>query len=141
MKWMMCSVALMVAAVLPMSVGAQSGKIGKGDKTAKKEMKESTYTGCIEAGGTAGAFMLTHVAADQLENNVSKKGMKKDAKEPSSIALTSGSFDLSEHLGHKVSVTGSAPHGKIDATGNDRTARDAPGFVVKSLTMVAASCS
>jgi len=45
-----------------------------------------------------------------------------------------------------VSITGSAAHGKMDAMGkdtmaNDAMMKDASAFTVKSLKMVAASCS
>ena len=149
MKWMMWSVALLVAAVLPAAVVAQSGTMAKGDKM---EMKDATYTGCIAAGAAAGTFMLTHVAADAMGKDAMKKDtmakdtMGKDAMAPESLALASSSVDLSKHLGHKVAITGSAAHGKMDAMGKDIMAKDgmtkdASAFTVKSLKMVSASCS
>src|SRR5258708_14447184 len=77
---MMSSVALLVAAVLPVAVGAQSGTMAKGDKMDKMEMKDATYTGCIAAGTAAGTFMLTHVADDHMRKDAMKKdAMKNDA--------------------------------------------------------------
>ena len=128
MKWMMWSVALMVAAVLPVAVGAQKAK---GDKMDKKAMKDSTYTGCLEAGSASDTFMLTDVVADHTGKDTTKKSAKKkDTLMPTTMALTSASVDLSAHLGHTVSVTGSTAMTK-----------DAPAFPVESLKMVAASCS
>jgi hypothetical protein len=75
MKCMKWSVALLVAAVLPAAVAAQSGTMAKGDKMDKMEMKDAAYTGCIEAGGTTGTFLLTQLAADHW----GKDTMKKDA--------------------------------------------------------------
>ena len=151
MKWMMCSVAMLVAFVLPVVAGAQSGTTAKGDKMDKMEMKDATYTGCIEVGSTAGTFTLTHVADDHMAKDAMKKDtMKKNTMGKDTMAttltLTSASVDLSKHLGHKVSVTGSAAHGKMDAMGKDTMAKDgmakdASAFTVKSLKMVAASCS
>jgi hypothetical protein len=137
MKWMMWSVALMIAVVLPVAVRAEFGTKGKGDKMDKKTMKDSTYTGCIEAGSTAGTFMLTRVAADDMgKKALNKKGaMKKDTMVPTIMPLTSASVDLSEHLGHTVSVTGSVTHGK------DATAQDVSAFNVRWLETVATSCS
>ena len=155
-KWMMCSVAMLVAIVLPVVAGAQSGTTAKGDKMDKMEMKDATYTGCIEVGSTAGTFTLTHVADDHMAKDAMKKDtMKKDTMKndamgkdtmATTLTLTSASVDLSKHLGHKVSVTGSAAHGKMDAMGKDTMAKDgmakdASAFTVKSLKMVAASCS
>ena len=161
MKWMMCGVAMLVAIVLPVVAGAQSGTTAKGDKMDKMEMKDATYTGCIEVGSTAGTFTLTHVADDHMAKDAMKKDtmksdtmgkdtMKNDTMGKDTMAttltLTSASVDLSKHLGHKVSVTGSAAHGKMDAMGKDTMAKggmakDASAFTVKSLKMVAASCS
>ncbi len=156
MKWMMCSVAMLVAFVLPVVAGALSGTTAKGDKMDKMEMKDATYTGCIEVGSTAGTFTLTHVADDHMAKDAMKKDtMKKDTMKSdtmgkdttaTTLTLTSASVDLSKHLGHKVSVTGSAAHGKMDAMGKDTMAKDgmakdASAFTVKSLKMVAASCS
>ena len=120
MKWRMWSVALMIVVVLPVAAGAQKAKGEKG--------KDSTYTGCIEAESTAGTVMLTHLAADQMGKDVGKKAAKgkKDKPVPKTIILTSAALDLSKHVGHEVSVTGSVVDGK---------------FTVKSLTMAAASCS
>src|SRR5258706_2202377 len=157
MKWMMWSVALLVAAVLPVAVGAQAGTMAKGDKMDKMEMKDATYTGCIAAGTTAGSFMLTHVADDHMGKDAMKKdAMKNDAMKKdtmandtmaaTTMALMSASVDLGKHLGHRVSVTGTAAQGKMDAMGKDTMAKDAmakdgPAFTVKSLKMVAVSCS
>jgi len=151
MKGMMWSVAMLVAVVLPAGAMAQSGTMAKGDKMDKMEMKDASYTGCIAAGMTAGTFMLTHVSADALGKEMKKDSMKKDtmAKDtmtPESLALASSSVDLSKHLGHKVAISGSPAHGKMDAMAKDTMAKDgmakdAPAFTVKSLKMVSASCS
>jgi len=121
MQWMMLSVALMVVVVLPVAAGAQKAK---GDKKGK----DSTYTGCIEAGTAAGTVMLTDVAADQTGKDVGKRAAKgkKDKPVPTTMNLMSAVLDLSKHEGHRVSVAGSVVDGKL---------------TVKSLTMVAASCS
>ena len=50
MKWSMSRVAILVAAVSSVAVGAQScGSMAKGDKMDKTEMMDANYTGCIEA--------------------------------------------------------------------------------------------
>jgi hypothetical protein len=144
----MSSVAVLVAAVLSVGAAAQaSGTMAKGDTMDKMKMKDATYTGCIEAGTAAGTFMLTHVAADVMGKDAMKKDtMSKEAMAPTALTLSSSSVDLSKHLGNKVSITGSAAHGKMDAMGKDTMAKDAmmkdvSAFTVKSLKMVAASCS
>ena len=133
MKWMMSSVAVVVAMVLSVAVAAQSGgTMAKGDKMATKD---ATHTGCIEAGSAPGTFTLTHLSADDhmakdamKKDTMTKESMSKGAMATPTLNLTSTSVDLSKHLGHKVSVTGS--HDKATSP-----------FTVKSLKMVAASCS
>jgi hypothetical protein len=154
MKWIISSVAVLVAAVLSAGVAAQSsGTMGKGAKMDKMEMKDTTYIGCVEPGSEPGSFALTHLAAadhmgkDAMKKDTMKKdtmardSMAKDAMAPMALSVTGSSVDLSIHLGHKVSVTGSPAHGKMDAMGKDTMGKGASAFTVKSLKMVAASCS
>ena len=149
MKWIISSVAVLVAAVLSVGAAAQSsGTMGKGDKMNKMEMKDTTYTGCVEAGSEPGSFTLTHLAAEEhmgkeamKKDTMAKDSMSKDAMAPMALSVTGSSVDLGKHLGHKVSVTGSPAHGKMDAMGKDTMGKGASAFTVKSLKMVAASCS
>jgi len=154
MKWMMSSVAMLIAVVVSVTATAQSGgTMAKGDKMDKMEMKDTTHTGCIEAGSAPGTFVLTHLTADDhMGKDTMKKGvmkkdtmahdtMGKDAMAPTTFSLSSASVDLSKHVGHKVSVSGSSAHGKMDAMEKDTMAKGTPAFTVKSLKMVAASCS
>ena len=75
MKWSMSSVAILIAAVSSVALGAQSGgTMTKGDKMDKMEMMDANYTGCIEAGSAAGTLMLTHVAtADHMGKDMMRK--------------------------------------------------------------------
>src|SRR5258708_36399149 len=144
MKSMTWSVALLVAAVLLVAYGAQSGTMAKGDRM---EMKDATYTGCIAAGTAAGTFVLTHVVDDHMGKDAMKKDtMAKDTMAATTMPLIRASVDLGKHLGHKVSVTGTVAHGKMDAMGNDTIAKyamakDGPACTVKPLKMVATSFS
>ena len=161
MKWSMSSVAILVAAVSSVALGAQSGgTMAKGDKM---EMMDANYTGCIEAGSAAGTFMLTHVAAaDHMGKDMMKKDaiardamakdtmakdamakdrMSKDAMAPTTLTLTGSSVDLSKYLSHKVSITGSLAHEKMDAMDKGTMGKSTSTFTVKSLKMVAATCS
>ena len=160
MKWSMSSVAILVAAVSSVAVGAQSGgTMAKGDKMDKMEMMDANYTGCIEAGSAAGTFMLTHVAtADHMGKDMMKKdamakkdtmakdamakdGMSHESMAPTTLTLTGSSVDLSKHLGHKVSLTGSLAHEKMDAMEKGTMGKSTSTFTVKSLKMIAATCS
>ena len=154
MKLSMAGVAILVAAVWSVAVGAQSGAtMATRDKMNKMEMRDTSYTGCIETGSAADTFTLTHVASD---DHMAKDMMKKDAMKknsmandgiaeksmaPTTLTLTGSPVDLSKHLGHKVSVTGSLANEKMDAMDKSTMGKAPSAFTVKSLKMVAASCS
>ena len=154
LKLMMSSGGALIAAMLSVTVTAQSGATSaNGGKMDKMAMKETTYTGCVEAGSAPTSFMLTHLAAD--DHHMGKDAMKKDtmAKDarskdtmaPTTWSLASSSVDLSKHVGHKVTATGSPAQGKMDAMGKDAMGKDAMGksvpvFNVTALKMVASSC-
>ena len=146
MKWMI-SGAVMIALALSVSVRAQSGGgMAQDDKMGKMDNmdgKARTYTGCLAAGTEAGTFTLTHASADDhmgkdaMKNDAMKNdAMKNDAMKNDGLAVSSKSVDLSKHVGHKVTVTGSSAADKMDAT-----AKSMSGFTVKSLKMVSTSCS
>lgn len=150
--------AMIVMALAAMSHGAlaQGGdKMAKPmDAMGKGKSKSKTYTGCIEAGASAGTYTLTHAMADMHmgKDAMSKDAMKKDgmAKEgmaPANLMLHSTSVDLSKHVGHKVSVTGAegamgkgmakpdamAKPGEMDAS--------MPMLTISSIKMIAATCT
>src|SRR5918996_5375997 len=93
----------------------------------------------------AGTFTLTNITADHMGKDAMKKDsmakdtVSKDAMAPTTLTVTSSSVDLSKHLAHKVSITGSpAARGKMDAMKKDAMAKDpmakeASAFIVKSL--------
>ena len=159
MKRRMSSVAILVAVVSSVPLGAQSNStMAKGDKMDKMEMMDANYTGCIEAGNAAGTFKLTHVAtADHMGKDMMKKdamakdtmakdamasdGMSHESMAPTTLTLTGPSVDLSKHLGHRVSITGSLAHEKMDAMEKGTMGKSTSTFTVKSLKMIAATCS
>lgn len=149
----------MSAAVLAQS--AETMDKGKASGSMNKMSDETTYTGCLEKGSAARTFVLTHanqadsMQHDSMRNEPTKTAsmkdgamkddaMKKDAmaKETMShdmtptVNLASSGVDLNKHVGHKVTVSGSA-----DAMGKDATGMTSPTLTVKTLKMVAKSCS
>jgi len=150
---MMSSGGALIAAMLSVTVAAQSGGTSaNGGTMDTMAMKDTTYTGCVEAGSAPTRFMLTHLAADDhmgkdamkkgtmKEETMAKDGMSKDTMAPTTWSLASSSVDLSKHVGHKVTVTGSPAQRKMDAMGKDAMGKSAPVFNVTNLKMVAASC-
>jgi len=152
MMWTMSSVAILVAAVSSVTIGAQSGgTMSKGDqmdKMGKMKMMDAAYTGCVEAGSAEGTFTLTHVAAahhmgkDMMKKDaMAKDDMSHESMAPTTLTLTGSSVDLRKHLGQKVSLSGSVAHEKMDAMEKGTMAGSAPTLTVKSLKKIAASCS
>ena len=164
MKWNLSGIAILVAAVCSVAVTAQSGTtMAKGDTMSKMEMKDTTYTGCIEAGSTVGSFTLTHLSSDErmgkemmkpgamkndgmaqdnmAKDTMAKEHMGQDAMMPTTVNLAGATIDLRKYLGNKVSVTGSLTNEKMDAMGKGTMNKASSTFTVKSLKMVAASCS
>ena len=141
MKWMI-SGAVMIALALSVSVRAQSGGgMAQDDKMGKMDNmdgKARTYTGCLAAGTEAGTFTLTHASADDHMGKDAMKNdaMKNDAMKNDALIVSSKSVDLSQHVGHKVTVTGSSGSDKMEAN-----AKGMSGFTVKTLKMVSTSCS
>jgi hypothetical protein len=76
-----------------------------------------------------------------IKGTMGKDGMSKDAMAPTTLTLMGSSVDLSQHLGHKVSATGSLAHEKMDAMDKGTMGKATSAFTVKSLKMVAATCS
>lgn len=154
MKRMMLILAAAVMATWT-GVSALSADSMSQDKTmdsmAKMGGMDATYSGCIEATG-AGKFTLAHavaetgsMAAESTKEPAMKKNekamdtMKKDGMMSTTLALSSTAVDLSKHVGHKVSVTGSlAP--KMASMGKGATEIEPAAFTVKSLKTVSESC-
>jgi hypothetical protein len=155
MKWNGSSAAIVVAAVLSVGIGAQTGNtMAKGkmaDMNDMKDPKDTTYTGCVEAGAAAGLFTLTHVGEDQMGQEMMKDSkdrgamsggqMEHDSVAPTMLSLIGTRVNLQKHLGHKVSVSGSISHDAMRSMEKDSMKASPSVFTVKSLKMIAASCS
>ena len=157
MKFTVASVAAVcVAAVIGVSAGAaaraESGQDKMGpDKMGKMDVHDQSYTGCVEAGKTPRTYVLTHIA--KADDHMGKDAMAKDAMakdamgmskgemSPASLVISSKAVDLSQQVGHKVTVSGTAL-AKADAMGKDSMgmAPDGPAFTIKTLKVIGSSC-
>jgi ABC-type iron transport system FetAB permease component len=155
MKWTMSFLAVALMTTWA-GVAAQSGSSMNQDKKmdgmAKTGGMDVTYTGCIEAAG-AGKFAMAHavpatggMAADSMKESSMKKNdramdtMKTQSMTSTTLALSSTTVDLSKHVGHKVSVSGSlAP--QMASMDKGAMAKEPAAFTVKSLKTVPGSCS
>jgi len=138
MKNVMCGGFVAVVLAMAPVVGAQDHKM---DDKMNKMKSEMSYTGCIER-SPDGGFTLGHAMASSAttKESMAKDAMAKDSMAhdsmmkdamASTLGLASTSVDLPKHVGHKVTVKGVAG----DTMGG------MAAFNVKSIKMVAASCS
>ena len=133
-------------AALAATIAAQSGGTMNNDnhagKTADmaKMAAEATYTGCLQPGSTPGTFVLG--GAHRMMKNAMPDGtnagdhMTQDTMAMTMLPLMAKSIDLSKHVGRKVSVTGSS-----QSSGKATMGKDESTLTVKTLRVVAASCS
>ena len=152
---------LVAGAVVAISVtvvaGVQSpNAMGKPSKGGAMSV---TYQGCVESVNHGGAFLLTKVAVpesmhgDMAMKHHDDRAMKSDAAKmmnrdqtpmaddkmdtmPSQSFTLAGSANLSKHVGHKVSVTGSLSDGPIGTMRQDGST-----LTIKTLKVIAKSCS
>jgi hypothetical protein len=93
----------------------------------------------VARGGSSGTYTLA--------SNVKVEAAPTDADQPRTVALAGTDVDLAPHLGHIVSLTGSYLAATEPTAGTEKPAPAADAskplrtFTVKSLQMVAASCS
>jgi hypothetical protein len=142
-----CSVIAVGAMLMAFGATAAGGSQEKIPELQKPlpDAKSETLTGCVARGMATDTYTLT---------NITKEGeaTAKDATPRLTVLLSASDIDVSKHVGHKVSVTGSLasdarPVGtagteKPAATGGVTEGEKAPQtFTVKSLKMVADSCS
>jgi hypothetical protein len=137
-----------VALALTVAVGAQDKKTAM--ETMDHMAMEKAYSGCVERSQT-GSYTLTHSAIAKAKTSTEKADamkksgqmMKSDSMMKSdamaqhgmasvSLALSAAGqgIDLSKHVGHKVTVTGTE--------GDSMNGMAA--FKVKSLKMIGTSC-
>ena len=143
-----CFAAAMVGAAMlvgaSVSLVAQE-KIPQLPREGRMDAESVTVVGCVEKGSASGTYTLTNIAPAP-----ESKDKDKAALTPLTLALAGTDVDLSQHVGHKVSLTGTHAPTVAGATGTmgtdkpgkARTDKKATGtFTVKSLTMMAPTCS
>jgi hypothetical protein len=146
MKRVKISMVVATAVCLALS-GAVSGaqeKIPERQRDGGADAKMLTVSGCVARGASTGTYTLA--------NKVKNEAAPTDADQPPNVALAGTEVDLAAHVGHIVSLTGSyaaatEPTSPTGTAGTDKPAAAADAtkplrtFTVKSLKMVASSCS
>ena len=101
-----------------------------------------TLTGCLEKGGDANTFKLTHVADEAGAATKTAEAMKPDWE----LIGAPASLKLSDHVGHKVTVTGTGARADTAAKTEGKTGAAAAKesterhLKVSALKHVAATC-
>lgn len=147
----MAMIAMAAVAALGVTIHAQH-PAGGHDQTAKQneKAKTTTMTGCVAAGTEPGTFTLTNVTREAAPAAKSAPAGTSGTAKPmaESVMLMGNKVNLSNHVGHKVSVTGTpsdhGAHGKTEKPGDHakmpQTSASQTMLTVTSLKMVAASC-
>ena len=146
MKLTISTVALvaLTAAVSAAAAGASQDRIPDAQRPATMDAPGMTLTGCVARGTAADTFTLAEV----------KKGapVAADASTPAPlVALAGTEVDLSKHVGHSVTLTGSyaSTNATVGTSGTEKPAtpaatgdskKEAKTFTVKSLKMVSPTC-
>jgi hypothetical protein len=142
-----CSAAVVISMAFGAAVGGMSqDRIPELTREGRPDPASATLTGCIARGVATGAYTLT---------NATKEGepVAKGSLQRATVGLSGTDVDVSKHLGHTVSVTGSYARFEFlmgtagtekpaaaDAI-NDGDKKTTRMFAVKSLKMIADSCS
>jgi hypothetical protein len=136
------AVVILSTAVSAAAAGVSQDRIPELQRPGTTDDPGITLTGCVARGTTNDSYTLL----DAKKSATVASGAS-TPREP--VALSGTAVDMSKHVGHSVEVTGTYP--SIDlTTGTSGTAasattepgkRPAKAFTVKSLKMVATSCS
>jgi hypothetical protein len=138
----MVAVSMAVSAT---AAGASQERLPELPRRGVTDVKSITLTGCIERGAEIESYTLREAKESATTTS--------NATPRPPVALSSTDVDMSKHVGHSVSVTGSYAEAEI-ATGTAVTEKPAPAptaitegdaktlrtFTVKSLKMLASSC-
>ena len=128
-RWAFWLIPIVCSTVFPVALTAQDTAA---EKKADKSAHAQTVTGCLQKGDASGEFSLT-------------------GEDGKTWGLRSTSVKLDQHIGHKVTVTGSATHesaktekaeekkeGQVENAGSKTEYAD---LEVASLKMVSDTCS
>ena len=144
MKLTISTVALVALAATVSAAAAGATQVPDAQKPATMDAPGITLTGCVARGIAADTFTLAEVKKDAP--------VAADANAPAPlVALAGTEVDLSKHVGHSVTVTGSyaSTPAAVGTSGAEKPAvpaaiedskKTAKTFTVKSLKMVSATC-
>ena len=110
--------------------------------------KTTTVTGCLAKGADATTFTLSDAMPATADKEQSKEAATSSEKRTYAVVVKDTSLKLADHVGHKVTLTGTidesagAPKaGAPEATGTSGKGGTMPNLSVTALKMVAPSCT
>lgn len=149
MKLTISTVALVaLAAVSVAAAGASQDRIPDAQRPATMDAPAATISGCVARGTAADTFTIAEVKSGAPAASAAADA----AASAPLVALSGTDVDLSKHVGHSVTLTGSyaSPTAAVGTSGTEKPAATAAGsdgsakaaktFTVKSLKMVAPTC-
>jgi 3-hydroxyisobutyrate dehydrogenase-like beta-hydroxyacid dehydrogenase len=150
MKLTISTVALvaLATAVSAATAGVSQDRIPDAQRPGAIDAPGITLTGCVARGTATDTYTLAEAKKDATAAPATATATAAPAE---LVALTGTEVDLSKHVGHSVTVTGSytGTDGATGTSGTEKpaapattedTKKAAKTFTVKSLKMVAPSC-
>ena len=142
------AVVAMSMAVSASVAGVSQDKIPELQRQGMTDVKSGTLTGCVARATPTDSYTL-----EETKDTKDAATPATDATPRLTVTLAGTDVDLSKHVGHRVSVTGSYANAEA-ATGTAGAEKPVPApaasadgdtkppktFTVKSLKMVASSC-
>lgn len=139
----------MSMAVSVAAAGVGQDKIPQLQRQVSTDAKSVTLDGCVARGSATDSYTLT----EKTEKKDATAPAAADAAPPVPVKLSGTDVDMSKHVGHSVSLTGSYAQAPV-ATGTSGAEKPVPAptaaaegdtkaartFTVKSLKMVASTC-
>jgi hypothetical protein len=118
------------------------------DASQDAKAKTTSVTGCLAKGADATTFTLSDAMPATADKEQSKESATSSEKRTYAVVVKDTSLKLENHVGHKVTLTGTvesaagAPKaGAPEATGTSGKGGAMPNLSVTALKMVAPSCT
>ena len=118
------------------------------DASQDAKAKTTSVTGCLAKGADATTFTLSDAMPATADKEQSKEAATSSEKKTYAVVVKDTSLKLADHVGHKVTLTGTieesaagAPKAGAEATGTSGKGGVMPNLSVTALKMVAPSCT
>ena len=110
--------------------------------------KTTSVTGCLAKGADASTFTLSDAMPATADKEQSKEAPKSAETKSYQVVAKDASLKLADHVGHKVTLTGTinesaagAPKPGAEPTGTSGKGGAMPNLSVTALKMVAPTCT